>query len=137
MKAPEPGPEAIAAIHELYCQWTGQKLTLRYDRQRLWYEFLRADFTAQDLRWVIAYLQKEIRHQRRNIGALKLSNLLQPDSFEEDLNISRARLSLPQEPPPAPAPPPRPISPLALSDQQRAELAAQLRRFRDQLRHQR
>ncbi len=35
------------------------------------------------------------RHQRRNIGALKLSNLLQLDRFEEDLHISRVRLSLP------------------------------------------
>ena len=61
--------------------------------------FCEPVFPAQDMRRVIAYLQKEIRHQRRNIGALKLSNLLQPDSFEEDLNISRARLSLPQEPP--------------------------------------
>jgi hypothetical protein len=30
--------------------------------------------------------------RRRNVGALKLSNLLQLDRFEEDLNISKVRL---------------------------------------------
>jgi hypothetical protein len=55
------------------------------------------------LQRVIAYLQKEIRAARRNIGALELSNLLQLDRFEEDLNISRMRLKTPaQRPDPTP-----------------------------------
>src|ERR1700732_2775353 len=100
----------LRANHQLYCQLTGQKLSLRFDRERLWYEFLRAGFSAHDLKSVIAYLQKEIRASRRNVGALKLSNLLQLDRFEEDLNISRVRLrgtppsqcfrSTPTDPPP-------------------------------------
>ena len=65
---------------------------MRFDRERLWHEFLRAGFSAQDLKSVVAYLQKEIRASRRNVGALKLSNLLQLDRFEEDLNISKVRL---------------------------------------------
>ena len=104
----------LRATHELYCQLTGQKLSLRFDRERLWYEFLRAGFSAQDLKSVVAYLQKEIRASRRNVGALKLSNLLQLDRFEEDLNISNVRLrsappppqsprSTPTDPPPTPA----------------------------------
>lgn len=101
---------ALRATHELYCQLTGQKLSLRFDRERFWYEFLRAGFSAQDLKSVVAYLQKEIRANRRNVGALKLSNLLQLDRFEEDLNISNVRLrsapapqstrSTPTDPPP-------------------------------------
>ena len=83
---------ALRATHQLYCQLTGQNLTLRFDRERLWHEFLRAGFSAQDLKTVVAYLQKEIRASRRNVGALKLSNLLQLDRFEEDLNISKVRL---------------------------------------------
>src|SRR6266446_9363547 len=83
---------ALRAAHELYCQLTGQKLSLRFDRERLWYEFLHAGFSTQDLKRVVAYLQKEIRATRRNVGALKLSNLLQLDRFEEDLNISNVRL---------------------------------------------
>jgi hypothetical protein len=105
------GPEGIAAAHQLYCQLTGQSLRLGFDRERQWYEWLRAGFTPADLRRVIAYLQREIREGRRNVGALKLSNLLQPDRFEEDLNIRRVRLE----------PLPRPVAqaPPALAESQR------------------
>jgi len=64
-------PQAVRELHELYCHWTAQTLSLRFDRERLWYEFLRAGFTAQDLKRVLSYLQKEIGSERRNIGALK------------------------------------------------------------------
>jgi hypothetical protein len=104
---------AVRALHELYCQLTAQKLTLRFDRERLWYEFLSAGFHADELKIVVRYLQKEIRATRRNVGALKLSNLLQLDRFEEDLNISKVRLPIappsessraaPTELPPTPA----------------------------------
>src|SRR3974390_3521362 len=89
---PTIGSEQIAAAHQLYCQLTGQNLRLGFDRERQWYEWLRTGFTLQDLRRVICYLQREIRQGRRNVGALKLSNLLQLDRFEEDLNIRRVRL---------------------------------------------
>jgi hypothetical protein len=124
--------DAIRQAHQLYCQWTGQRLTLGFDRERLWYEFLRADFTLQDLFQVVRYLQKEIRHTRRNVGALKLSNLLQLDRFEEDLNISRVRL--------APAPPPPShvrLAPAASPDEQargRRHALDQLRALQDKLR---
>lgn len=111
------GPQQITAAHQLYCQLTGQSLRLGFDRERQWYEWLRAGFTLEQLRRVIAYLQREIRQGRRNVGALKLSNLLQPDRFEEDFNIGRVRLR-PTPPPPPPAPP-------ALSQEQR-----ELRRLR-------
>jgi len=101
---------AIEQAHRLYCQLTGQTLRLAFDRERMWYELLRAGYSLEDLRAVIIYLQREIRAQRRNVGALKLSNLLQPDRFEEDLQISRVRLRPPAPvhpaPPPLPAPPP-------------------------------
>ncbi len=38
-------PQLVRELHELYCQCTGQNLSLRFDRERLWYEFLRADFS--------------------------------------------------------------------------------------------
>lgn len=101
------GPQQITAAHQLYCQLTGQSLRLGFDRERQWYEWLRAGFTLPDLQRVIGYLQREIRHGRRNVGALKLSNLLQPDRFEEDFNIRRVRLEPPPSPPrqtPAPLP---------------------------------
>lgn len=97
--------QRIERAHALYCRLTGQRLSLRFDRQRLWYEFFHAGFTETDLQNVIRYLQREIRHARRNVGALKLSNLLQLDRFEEDLNIGHLRLSPPK---PTPSPPPTP-----------------------------
>lgn len=96
----------IAQAHQLYCQLTGQSLSLGFERERMWFELLRLGHSLQDLCAVITYLQREIRAQRRNVGALKLSNLLQPDRFEEDLQISRVRLRPPAPPPPAPTPTP-------------------------------
>jgi hypothetical protein len=87
--------QRIHQAHALYCRLTGQRVSLRFDRERLWYELFHAGFTEADLQHVITYLQREIRHGRRNVGALKLSNLLQPDRFEEDLNISRLALRAP------------------------------------------
>jgi hypothetical protein len=121
----------VRELHGLYCQWTAQPLSLRFDRERLWYEFLRAGFSAPDLKQVVRYLQKEIRAQRRNVGALKLSNLLQLDRFEEDLHISRVRLKcLVQRPEPVPPPPPSP----AVDQARRTRLLDELRAFRQQLR---
>jgi len=102
--------QRIQQAHALYCRLTGQRASLRFDRERLWYEFFHAGFSEADLKRVISYLQKEIREGRRNVGALKLSNLLQLDRFEEDLNISQVRLYAPKPAQPlAPSPPvPRP-----------------------------
>ena len=95
--SPERHPEPCGYLltgeflqaHQLYGQLTGQSLRLGFDRERMWFETLRAGYSLDDVRTVIGYLQREIRAQRRNVGALKLSNLLQPDRFEEDLQISR------------------------------------------------
>ena len=112
-------PAQIVQAHELYCRLTGQKLRLDYMRERQWYELLHQGFTLEEVRRVILYLQREIREGRRNVGALKLSNLLQPDRFEEDLNIRRVRLE-----PPAPASPPKPTAPLSPVDSEQGRTAA-------------
>jgi hypothetical protein len=106
--------ERLQQAHALYCRLTGQRVSLRFDRERLWYELFHAGFDEADLQRVIRYLQREIREGRRNVGALKLSNLLQIDRFEEDLNISRVQLYAPKPPPPAPTP-----STPQLTDQER------------------
>lgn len=102
--------ERIQQAHALYCRLTGQRVSLRFDRERLWYELFHAGFNEEDLHRVIGYLQREIREGRRNVGALKLSNLLQLDRFEEDLNISRVQLYAPPKPlaPSVAAPSPSP-----------------------------
>jgi hypothetical protein len=112
--------QSIEQAHSVYCQLTGQTLRLGFDRQRMWYELLRAGFSLEDLRVVVTYLQREIRAQRRNVGALKLCNLLQLDRFEEDLQISRVRLRAP--PPSAPRPPAS--QPLSALEQQRGRQRA-------------
>lgn len=121
----------IAQAHQLYCRLTGQSLSLGFDRERMWYELLRAGYSLEDLRAVVTYLQREIRAQRRNVGALKLSNLLQPDRFEEDLQISRVRL----RPPAPPAPVPSPSPPLPEPERQRGRQRALelLRQFKQRL----
>jgi hypothetical protein len=121
-------PQSVRQLHELYCHCTGQNLSLRFDRERLWYEFLQAGFNAADLQRVIAYLQKEICAARRNIGALKLSNLLQLDHFEEDLNISRMHLKAPAQTPKATPLPP-------IDDHQRNRILNELKNLRDRLRN--
>jgi hypothetical protein len=109
----------IQAAHALYCRLTGQRVSLRFDRERLWYELFQAGFNEADLQRVVRYLQREIREGRRNVGALKLSNLLQIDRFEEDLNISRVQLYAPK--PPKPAPP----APVPASTPEQTEAARQ------------
>ena len=122
----------IAQAHGLYCRLTGQSLSLRYDRERLWYEVLRAGHTLADVEHLIRYLQREIRATRRQVGALKLSNLLQPDRFEEDLGISRLQLRPPPvRPHPNPPPRPRITVPPAELERRRLrglEMLAELRR---------
>src|ERR1700758_3678430 len=120
--------KAICIALRLRCKNQGPLYDL--NANDIWCEFLRAGFNAQDLKRVLSYLQNEIRSQRRNIGALKLSNLLQLDRFEEDLNISRVRLR-PPTPPPKPTlqQPPEP----EVDDQQRHKIRQQLRIFRQQL----
>ena len=130
MPAANISSQQITAAHQLYCQLTGQTLRLGFDRERQWYEWLRAGFTLQDLRRVVAYLQREIRHGRRNVGALKLSNLLQPDRFEEDFNIRRVRLE-PSPLPPAQAPAPLPE---AQRELQRLRALDQIRQIKEDLR---
>ena len=126
------GSLPIQELHQTYCRLTGQNLSLRFDRERLWYEFLRAGFTAPDLIRVITYLQKEVRQTRRHVGALKLSNLLQLDRFEEDLNISRVRLRTAADPLTKAASPP-PLSP-SEQVQGRQRALDQLRDLREKLR---
>jgi hypothetical protein len=134
MKNPSsPMPAQLEQLHQTYGRLTGQNLSWGFERERLWFEFLRAGFTLADLVQVVGYLQKEIRHTRRNVGALKLSNLLQPDRFEEDLNISRVRLTGPPATPPKSVAAPPTCSP-AEQERGRQRALEQLRQLKDTLR---
>ena len=121
----------ILQAHQLYCQLTGQNLRLDFVRERQWYDLLHQGFTVEQVRRVIVYLQREIREGRRNVGALKLSNLLQPDRFEEDLNIRHVRLQPPPRAPSCKAPPP--LSPDE-QERRRAQALEHLRELKQTLR---
>jgi uncharacterized protein YkwD len=121
--------QRIPQAHALYGRLTGQRVSLRFDRERLWYELFQAGFNEADLQQVIRYLQREIREGRRNVGALKLSNLLQTDRFEEDLNISRVQLHAPKPSRPSapPATPPQSPEQREASRQRALQILAQFR----------
>ena len=121
--------EAIARAHALYSELTGQRLPLHLERQRQWALILAQGYGLEDLRRLILYLQREIRAGRRYVGALKLSNLLQLDRFEEDLALSTLRLRPPSPPPSLPSPPPA-VDPVedAAARQRALEILRQFRR---------
>jgi hypothetical protein len=122
----------IEAAHRLYGELTGQRVRLDSFRQRQWYELFQAGHTLAEVRQLIIYLQREIRAGRRNVGALKLSNLLPVDRFEEDLQIRHVRL----EPPRPTPPPPRPTGPTltpAEQEQGRQRALVQLRQLKASL----
>lgn len=133
MPEPHPLPQKVEAAHALYCRMTGENLSLRFDRIRLWSDFFQAGFSLENLQWVIAYLQKEIRASRRHVGALKLRNLLATDRFEEDLHISRVRLR--PKTPATSAPPPHCARPCPTEEQRlRQQAALVFQRLRASLR---
>jgi hypothetical protein len=133
MNSTPPLLAELEQLHQTYCRLTDQNLSWRFDRERLWFEFHHAGFTLADLTQVIRYLQKEIRHTRRNVGALKLSNLLQLDRFEEDLNISRVRLTAQSPPHEPPTLLPPTCSP-AEQERGRQHALEQLRQLKEKLR---
>lgn len=119
----------IQQAHALYCRLTGQPVSLRFDRERLWFDLFHAGFNEADLQRVVRYLQREIHQGRRNVGALKLSNLLQLDRFEEDLHISRVQLHTPKPSRPGapPATPPPSPEQREVARQRALQLLAQFR----------
>ena len=123
--------DAIARAHALYAELTGQRLPLHLERQRQWALILAQGYGLEDVRRLILYLQREIRAGRRYVGALKLSNLLQLERFEEDLALTRLQLRPPGPPPPAASPtPPPPTDPAedAAARQRALEILRQFRR---------
>jgi hypothetical protein len=124
-------PDLIGQAHRLYEQLTAQSLPLHLERQRQWALIFSHGYTLEDLRRLIGYLQREIRAGRRYVGALKLSNLLQLERFEEDLALSRVRLRPPEPPanPPSHPSPPK-LDPAQIeTDRQRGlEILRQFRR---------
>ena len=84
---------AIAKLHAWYCGRTGVVTKLIFS-QRLCHDRLRdygydADKLRADADLIIRHLKREIARDKRNLGALKPANFLQPDNFDADLAIAR------------------------------------------------
>jgi hypothetical protein len=139
---PEPiTRERVQALHAWYCQ------ALRVDRpitpgaEYAWFQWLRSGYNGPQLQRVLRYLLREIRADRRNPGAIKLSHLLDPEQFAEDLAIAqinwqtRATMPpLPGEVPAQPKPQPGPVPPSAIRHPQSGEERAASARALDHLR---
>jgi len=83
--------EQILQLHRLYVEQTGHAVSLGFDRERAWFDFLARGWTEDDLRLVIEKIKSGIRRGERRPGALKFRNLIvQLDYFDEDLAEARA-----------------------------------------------
>lgn len=82
----------VSLLHSCYQKMTGFNIPMRSlcDTRRLgWQKFLAEGHTLAELESVIIYLKHEIREQRRNIGALRFSNLiLDLDRFQEEAELA-------------------------------------------------
>lgn len=79
--------ERIQTAHAWFCKYTDQRLGLTAWNERLWFDFFKAGYNVPQLKKVIDSRLRGIRSGERRPGGLKLSNLLDPDLFGEDLAI--------------------------------------------------
>lgn len=88
--------DRVQALHGWYCD-NVMFVPLVPEVERLWLGFFRAGYNGHQLASVIQYLRRQIGMSKRNVGALKLSNLLQISEdgslvkFAEDLALSGYR----------------------------------------------
>lgn len=91
--SPEEKATLITDLHAHYCARTGFELILNDPRRRMWWDwccYAAWTWTKDDLGRVIGYLLSQIKVDKRNEGALKITNLIgQPDKFEEDLGLAK------------------------------------------------
>jgi hypothetical protein len=118
-------------------------MPLRMDTLNRWIDWLLSGHNGPELAQVLRYLRREVAAGRRNPGALKLSCLLDPARFEEDLMLARATRSgrldpdaAIERPPDAPARTPKappPAAPAAINSPAAEAALEQLRKLKTQL----
>lgn len=89
-------PQFVGELHALFCRATGRSDRLCITNQRLWFELSASpayrDQPAElrrDVGFVAWYLRWAIGQDKRNPGALKLVNFLNPQQFDADLQEGR------------------------------------------------
>jgi len=89
--------DQISKLHALFCERTKLETrlvfaeVLRKDLLQSYYKWDAAQCEA-DLLLIIRYLQIMIADGKRNIGAFKLRNFLQPDQWDADLAEARLKV---------------------------------------------
>lgn len=84
----------IEELHRTFCGLTGRTENVRY-HDRSWHHLLHEVYQGDDARMktdlelIVRYLRIQISQGRRNNGALKLFNFLQPDKWDADLAEAR------------------------------------------------
>jgi hypothetical protein len=97
---PQSG-ERIGPIHAWYCQQMGAEVRLDAMVERLWHDWFTAGYDEDQFKRVFKYLRGQIKNQKRNDGAVLLSNMLQPDRFGSDLALASVQRK-PMQAAPAP-----------------------------------
>jgi hypothetical protein len=83
--------QQIADLHAAYSSMTGFHLLCHTGRVAEWHIWMKRGWNRTDLVLVIRHIQGGIKCGKRNMGALKFSNLVANlDRFEEDLAMARA-----------------------------------------------
>lgn len=83
----DPIEKRAKALHEWFCKETGQNLPWTVVWRFRWEQWLSAGFNGHQLRRVILFLRRQISEGKRQLGALKLMNLLDVESFQADLGL--------------------------------------------------
>ena len=97
-----PEQFTIPRLHSEYNRLTRLDIRLRVDIERLWWD-LHRDYNGDterllaDMRFLIPWLKSQINDGKRNPGALRPRNLLQPDQWEDDL--AQAKIATGKRPP--------------------------------------
>lgn len=85
--------DRIEQFHRGYCESTGMELSLRPEREMIWAAFIAEGFTEADVRLVGEWLRRKVQKGERNVGCLKLVNMISRfDDFEQELALCRAEL---------------------------------------------
>lgn len=94
-----PRDNEVRTCHQTYCTHIQWQMPLTFHARELWERWLCAGFTEADLRLVLRRWQWKIA-RGTDAGVLRLSRLLDPDVFGEDLAIAHSeqkRVPTPKE----------------------------------------
>lgn len=86
----------LTYLHGVYCQLSKRSMTMTTREMYGWQAWIAKGYKVEDLRLVIAFIQKRIKDGRRFPESLRFHNLIERhDRFADDLLDSRAEANKP------------------------------------------